>query len=295
MTDEQRIAADSARPTPPRPRRRRSVRRPPRQARRAARGRPAAVRRPLGRHRARGPTRGRATPSSRPARRPTTSSASPADSSPSATRARSPSSSSATPPATCSSSAASTSSAKRRSSRVKDLDLGDWVGAVGTVLRTRRGELSVAPTEVTLLSKSLRPLPEKYHGLSDTETRYRQRYVDLIANPEVRDVFTTRFKIVAAIRRYMEAARLPRGRDADAAADPRRRDRAAVRDAPQRARHAAVPAHRARALPQAPARGRLRARLRDQPLVPQRGHERLATTPSSRCSRRIRRSATWSR
>ena len=88
---------------------------------------------------------------------------------------------------------------------VKDLDLGDWVGAVGTVMRTRRGELSVAPTQVTLLSKSLRPLPDKYHGLSDTETRYRQRYVDLIANPDVRDVFTTRFKIVAAIRRYMEA------------------------------------------------------------------------------------------
>jgi lysyl-tRNA synthetase class 2 len=88
---------------------------------------------------------------------------------------------------------------------VKDLDLGDWIGAVGSVLRTRRGELSVAPTEVKLLSKSLRPLPEKYHGLNDTETRYRQRYIDLIANPEVRDVFTTRFKIVAAIRRYMEA------------------------------------------------------------------------------------------
>jgi lysyl-tRNA synthetase class 2 len=88
---------------------------------------------------------------------------------------------------------------------VKDLDLGDWVGAVGTVLRTRRGELSVAPTAVTLLSKSMRPLPEKYHGLSDTETRYRQRYVDLIVNPEVRGVFTTRFKVVAAIRRYMES------------------------------------------------------------------------------------------
>lgn len=91
-------------------------------------------------------------------------------------------------------------------SAVKDLDLGDWVGAVGVVMRTRRGELSVAPTQVTLLSKSLRPLPDKYHGLSDTETRYRQRYVDLIANPEVRDVFTTRFRIIAAIRRYMESA-----------------------------------------------------------------------------------------
>jgi lysyl-tRNA synthetase, class II len=88
---------------------------------------------------------------------------------------------------------------------VKDLDLGDWVGAVGTVLRTRRGELSVAPSAVTLLSKSLRPLPDKHSGLTDTETRYRQRYVDLIVNPEVREVFTARFKIVAAIRRYMEA------------------------------------------------------------------------------------------
>ncbi len=88
---------------------------------------------------------------------------------------------------------------------VKELDLGDWVGATGTVLRTRRGELSIAPTEVTLLSKSLRPLPEKYHGLSDTETRYRQRYVDLIVNPEVRTVFETRFRIISALRRYMDA------------------------------------------------------------------------------------------
>jgi len=88
---------------------------------------------------------------------------------------------------------------------ITDLDLGDWVGATGTVLRTRRGELSVAPTEVALLSKSLRPLPDKHSGLSDTETRYRQRYVDLIVNPGVRDVFTTRFKIIAAIRRYMES------------------------------------------------------------------------------------------
>ncbi len=88
---------------------------------------------------------------------------------------------------------------------VKSLDLGDWVGATGVVLRSRRGELSVQPSSVTLLSKSLRPLPEKYHGLSDTETRYRQRYVDLIANPEVRTVFETRFKVIAAIRRYMES------------------------------------------------------------------------------------------
>ncbi len=88
---------------------------------------------------------------------------------------------------------------------MRDLDLGDWIGATGEVLRTRRGEISVSPTSIELLSKSLRPLPEKYHGLTDTETRYRQRYVDLIANPEVRTVFETRFRIIAAIRRFMEA------------------------------------------------------------------------------------------
>jgi lysyl-tRNA synthetase class 2 len=88
---------------------------------------------------------------------------------------------------------------------VKELDLGDWAGATGIVLRTRRGELSVAPTSVTLLSKSLRPLPEKFHGLNDTETRYRQRYVDLIVNPEVRDTFAKRFAIISSIRRFMEA------------------------------------------------------------------------------------------
>lgn len=88
---------------------------------------------------------------------------------------------------------------------VLDLDLGDWIGATGTILRSRRGELSIQPTTVTLLSKSLSPLPEKYHGLTDTETRYRQRYVDLIANPEVRAVFETRFRIISAIRRYMDA------------------------------------------------------------------------------------------
>lgn len=85
-----------------------------------------------------------------------------------------------------------------------DLDLGDWIGVTGSVLRTRRGELSISPSELVLLSKSLRPLPEKYHGLSDTETRYRQRYVDLIANPEVRAVFETRFAVISAIRRFMD-------------------------------------------------------------------------------------------
>ena len=88
--------------------------------------------------------------------------------------------------------------------RLKDLDVGDWIGAHGTMMRTRRGQLSVAVERFELLSKSLRPLPEKFHGLADKETRYRQRYVDLVMNPEVRGVFEKRFKIVSAIRRYME-------------------------------------------------------------------------------------------
>uniref|UniRef100_A0A7C9KAP7 Lysine--tRNA ligase n=1 Tax=Muribaculaceae bacterium Z82 TaxID=2304548 RepID=A0A7C9KAP7_9BACT len=86
-----------------------------------------------------------------------------------------------------------------------DIDVGDWIGARGAMMRTRRGQLSVAVESYTLLSKSLRPLPEKFHGLADKETRYRQRYVDLVMNPEVKTVFEKRFKIVAAIRRYMEA------------------------------------------------------------------------------------------
>ena len=88
--------------------------------------------------------------------------------------------------------------------KVKELDVGDWVGATGKVMRTRRGQLSVAPTNIELLSKSLRPLPEKFHGLADKELRYRQRYVDLIVNPDVRATFEKRFKILRAIRDYMD-------------------------------------------------------------------------------------------
>lgn len=87
---------------------------------------------------------------------------------------------------------------------IKDIDVGDWIGVHGTMMRTRRGQLSVLVDSFELLSKSLRPLPEKFHGLADKETRYRQRYVDLVMNPEVRSTFEKRFKIIAAIRRYME-------------------------------------------------------------------------------------------
>ena len=86
----------------------------------------------------------------------------------------------------------------------KKLDVGDIIGVKGEVFRTKTGELSVRATELTLLAKSLRPLPEKFHGLTDTEMRYRQRYVDLIANPEVKDTFIKRSRILKEIRAYLD-------------------------------------------------------------------------------------------
>src|SRR5215472_2065835 len=87
----------------------------------------------------------------------------------------------------------------------KLLDLGDHIGARGYLFRTRTGELSVHVEEITFLSKDLLPLPEKWHGLTDVELRYRQRYVDLVVNPEVREVFLKRSKLVQSLRRYMES------------------------------------------------------------------------------------------
>ena len=84
------------------------------------------------------------------------------------------------------------------------LDRGDIIGVTGTVIRTKRGQLSVAPSHLALLSKAVRPLPEKFHGLSDKEMRYRQRYVDLIVNDDVRETFRKRSAIVSEFRRYME-------------------------------------------------------------------------------------------
>ncbi|MCL2365025.1 MAG: lysine--tRNA ligase [Defluviitaleaceae bacterium] len=83
-------------------------------------------------------------------------------------------------------------------------DIGDLVGVAGTVFRTQKGEVSVNATEVVLLAKSLHVLPEKYHGLTDKETRYRQRYLDLIVNPEVRDAFVKRTAIIKAIRAFLD-------------------------------------------------------------------------------------------
>ena len=89
--------------------------------------------------------------------------------------------------------------------RFKKYDIGDIVGVVGEVFRTQRGEMSVRAKKITLLSKSLRPLPEKYHGLTDKEARYRQRYVDLIINPESKRNFEIRSRFVAFLRRYLDS------------------------------------------------------------------------------------------
>ena len=89
--------------------------------------------------------------------------------------------------------------------RFKKYDIGDIVGVEGEVFRTQRGEMSVRAKKITLLSKSLRPLPEKYHGLTDKEARYRQRYVDLIINPESKRNFEIRSRFVAYLRRYLDS------------------------------------------------------------------------------------------
>ncbi len=87
---------------------------------------------------------------------------------------------------------------------ISKLDVGDFVGVDGSVFRTKRGEISVHARQVDILSKAMRPLPEKFHGLTNVEMRYRQRYVDLIVNPDVRSVFVTRSKIIQAMREFLE-------------------------------------------------------------------------------------------
>ncbi|MBO8136976.1 MAG: lysine--tRNA ligase [Desulfotomaculum sp.] len=89
-------------------------------------------------------------------------------------------------------------------SMFEKLDIGDIIGLEGTVFKTRRGEVTVAVTEFTMLAKSLRPLPEKWHGLKDVDLRYRQRYLDLTVNPEVRNTFVVRSRIVREIRNYLD-------------------------------------------------------------------------------------------
>ncbi|MCL1844403.1 MAG: lysine--tRNA ligase [Defluviitaleaceae bacterium] len=90
-------------------------------------------------------------------------------------------------------------------SAFKQFDIGDIVGIAGAVFKTQKGEISVKATEITLLAKSLHPLPEKFHGLRDTDARYRKRYLDLIMNPEIKDVFIKRTAIIKTIRAFLDA------------------------------------------------------------------------------------------
>ncbi|MBS3061293.1 MAG: lysine--tRNA ligase [Candidatus Diapherotrites archaeon] len=87
---------------------------------------------------------------------------------------------------------------------VENLDPGDWIGIEGRIIKTKRGELTVLAKKFTVLSKSIQPLPEKWHGLTDTETRYRQRHLDLIMNPEVKRVFEKRSQIIKTVREYLD-------------------------------------------------------------------------------------------
>ncbi|MBI4300685.1 MAG: lysine--tRNA ligase, partial [Chloroflexi bacterium] len=87
---------------------------------------------------------------------------------------------------------------------LRELDLGDFLGVTGRLFRTRTGEITVEASDFTILAKSLRPLPEKWLGLPDVETRYRQRYLDLIANEDARRIFLLRSRVVSAIRRFLD-------------------------------------------------------------------------------------------
>ena len=87
----------------------------------------------------------------------------------------------------------------------KFIDLGDYVGITGTIFRTKRGELSILVKDIQILSKAIKPLPEKWHGLKDKEERYRKRYLDLIINPEVKDVFLKREKTLDFIRQFLKS------------------------------------------------------------------------------------------
>ena len=174
----------------------------------------------------------------------------------------------------------------------KGWDVGDIVGAEGTLFKTKTGELSVRAEKLRLLVKSLRPLPDKWHGLADQEIRYRQRYVDLIVNPDSAQVFETRTRIVKYLRDFLDAmdfleveTPMMQPIAGGAVARPFVTHHNALdmdmylRIAPE------LYLKRLR-------RRRLRARVRDQPQLPQRRHVDASTTPSSRCWSCTRRTPT---
>ncbi len=147
----------------------------------------------------------------------------------------------------------------------KKWDLGDIIAARGKLFKTKTGELSIHCTELRLLTKALRPLPDKFHGLQDQEARYRQRYLDLISNDESRNTFKVRSQIPGGYSSVHGWPRLYGSGNPDDAGDPGRRFRASVHHPSQCAGSGHVPAYRAGTVPQASGGWRLRTRLRDQP------------------------------
>ena len=105
----------------------------------------------------------------------------------------------------------------------KQMDIGDFVGMTGAMFQTKTGEWTLLADSMKLLSKAIRPLPEKFHGLKDPEKRYRQRYLDLIMNPEVREIFIQRSRLVQAIRNFLIRPRFSRSRNPHDAAHCRGR------------------------------------------------------------------------
>ena len=128
--------------------------------------------------------------------------------------------------------------------KFKKFDIGDIVGVDGEVFRTQRGEMSVRAKDITLLSKSLLPLPEKFHGLTDLELRYRQRYVDLIVNPEVKRNFVIRSRFIQYVRKFLDGRGYMEVEDAGAQHHLRRRHGPALHHPPQHPGHRHVYAHR---------------------------------------------------
>ena len=175
------------------------------------------------------------------------------------------------------------------------LDRGDWIGVTGTVMTTKRGELSIGVQDFQLLSKALRPLPEKWHGLSDVDTRYRQRYVDLVVNEDARRIALARIDIIAALRAHLVASGLPRGRGPGAPDDPGRRD-GASRSPPTTTRSARTCTCGSRwsCTSSASSSAASTASSRSAACSATRAST-PRTTPSSRCSRRTARSATTRR
>ncbi len=150
------------------------------------------------------------------------------------------------------------------------IDIGDIIGVTGKVRRTKRGELTINAEEITMLTKSLLPMPEKWNGISDVEIRYRKRHLDILSNEESKLRFQQRSKIISGIRRFMEAegfleVETPMLQTVYGGANRR-----SVQDLPQHAEDGNVSAHRAGTVPEAHAGVRpVRQGLRGQPQLPQ--------------------------